>query len=420
MKTEFLKGWALKLNVTEEKLAEKFELAKKEMKSIFPDQTEETIFEKAKMQIKVDYKRQFLSSAVSFVGIVIGSETPRDPLKIIRKNQLDRYSKAKEQADVTGDQNIVQKEIDNNVIRINEKDGKVIPLWPKFKNNGKPSKVAGNDMPPESESTIQTVYGVGTKLGEDKARGFILELKGDACGQPLKEGKIVSFRALNKTQPSDVTYKLSTNRTEFIETENEYLQEGLNKIGLPGMITSFFKNNVITWEDIKGWVSDKTENLNKDVIPEKFTKGFVILVDSLCVYQNFIVDKKERIKINICSTDDEADDITVLCLANKNLEGSIDFATNSKVITIGRPWLPKPREEDEIPNLLLMASGMFAYSDWKIPRINDVKPLTESNVISPQEPPTKTESAPLVKEEESAKEESAKEEEPQKEKKEEW
>jgi len=388
MKTEFLKEWALKLNVTEEVLGKNFELAKAEMKAYFPNQSEETIFEKAKMKLKVDYKKQFLSNAVPFIGIIIGSETARDPFGLIRKNQLDRYLKAKEQADMTGDQTILQKEIDNKVVRINEKRvgekkiEEVIPLWPKFKNNGEPSKVAGNDMPPVEDSLSQTVYGIGTKAGEDKAKGFTLELKGGACGQDLHEGKVVSFRAINKTQPSDALLKLSTNRTEFIETESAFLTEGLEKIGLTGMITSFFENNIATWADVKGWVSEKIENPDKDVIPEKFTRGFMVLIDSLCVYQNFTPDQKHRIKISICSTDDEADDITVLCLANEKLEESIDFVQNSKVITIGRPWLPKPREEDETPNLIFMTSGMFAYDDWKIPRIEGIKPLNPEAVTS--------------------------------------
>ena len=133
MKTDFIPIWAKKLNTTEDELKKKFELAKEEMKSYFPNQSEETIFEKAKMKLKVDYKKRFLSSATSFVGIVISSDKSRDPFAKIKQNQLDRYLKAKEQADQTGDQSLIQKEIDAKVVKIDVKKGEVIPRWPKLK-----------------------------------------------------------------------------------------------------------------------------------------------------------------------------------------------------------------------------------------------------------------------------------------------
>ena len=405
MKTDFIPIWAKKLNTTEDELKKKFELAKEEMKSYFPNQSEETIFEKAKMKLKVDYKKRFLSSATSFVGIVISSDKSRDPFAKIKQNQLDRYLKAKEQADQTGDQSLIQKEIDAKVVKIDVKTGEVIPLWPKLKKDGTKSKMAGKEFETEERSQVQTVYGIAAKEGTEDAKGFVLELKGLSCNQELHEGKIVNFRAMNKTQPTDSLLQLTTYATEFVPTESKYFEEGLEKIGLTGMITTFFKDNIATWEDVKNWVMEKTDNPEKETVPEKFSKGIMVLVDSLCVYQNFTPDQKNRIKINICSTDDDADDITVLCLADEKLEKSIDFAHNSKVVAIGRPWLPKPREEDEMPNLLLMTTGMFAYDDWKIPRVEGIMPLKPENVTSSQEtkPEEKTEETPQEKKQETGK-----------------
>ena len=89
MDNKFLKEWSVKLNVPVNELEKKFEEVKQEMKSLFPNQKEEDINAKSKLRLKIDYKRQFLSRAVSFFGVIIGNDEPRDPLFNIRNNQLD-------------------------------------------------------------------------------------------------------------------------------------------------------------------------------------------------------------------------------------------------------------------------------------------------------------------------------------------
>ena len=379
MDNSFLKEWSVKLGTTEKELDQKFEAAKVEMKEHFPKQSDETIFEKAKMKMKVDHKSQFMSNAVPFVGIIFGSEVARDLWANKRKAQVEIYNTAKEEADKLGDQTIVQKILDAQVVRIDEKTGDIIPLCPKLKKDGQPSKMAGKDIQSPEECFVQKVYGIGTPHGKRKAKGFVLELKGKACNKDMSEGHIVNFKALNNTQEGDKFYILTSNNTDFLQTEDEYLTSGIKKLGgVAKMVESFFADYIVTWEEVNGWLEAKRKNPTKEVVPEKYRMGLMILTDALCIYQNFVPDKG-RIKFNICQKSDNLDDCTVLCLADKSLDKSIDFAMNSSVITIGRPWLPAPKEGKDV-NLIMWMSGMFAFDDWKIPRIYDSQPITKENI----------------------------------------
>jgi len=394
MDETFLEEWSTKLNVPVEKLKQEFELAKGEMQSHFPNQAPEALFEKAKFKLKVQYKRAFMSNAIPLVGIVIASDAPRDMWGNIRAKQMARYEKAKDEALKTGDESILQAEFDNKVVRLAEveKDGQmvevIIPLCPRNKSNGEPSKVAGNDIPETEDSQTQLVYGICTPVGKTEARGFILELRGQACNQELHEGKIVNFKALKRAFETDKPkepYNLYTNATEFIPTDDAYIKEGLEKLGgINGMITHFFSNNIATWADVNAWFKAKKEDPKCEPIPEKFSNNIMILPDSLCQYQNFQADAKNRIKLNICGMGDDVEDVTILCLADKKLDASIDFAQDSKVIALGRPFLPPPKEDGSMV-FMLMTSGMFAYPDWKIPRV-DVEKLSEKELMQKAPP----------------------------------
>ena len=381
MDTKFLESWSTKLNVSAKKLKDDFEKAKQEMQSLFPSQKEEIIFEKAKLKLKVDYKRSFMSSAVPFVGIVVANESPRDPLVNIRAKQLEIYEKAKQKSAETGDAKIVDNIVKRGIVRIAE--GVVIPLWPKLKKDGQPNKLAGKDLPQPADSQMQVVYGIGTPFGKEEPKGFVLELRGRACNQEFYKGKIVSFKAIDKSEKNSAIYKLSTNQTDFIETEDKHMQEGINKLGITGLVEHFFKNKIATWQEMNDWVIQKKNNPQANPIPEKYN-DIMVIPQSMCVYQNFNTDAKGRIKISLCGISDDIQDITMLCLADASLEKSIDFAQNSKVVAIGRPWLPPANDRGEV-TMILMTSGMYAYPDWKVPRVN-AKKVGEKEILQEEKP----------------------------------
>lgn len=396
---DFIKNLSVKLNVPVDKLQQQFEEAKEEMRCHFPNQSEEIIIQKAKLKLKVDHKRKFLSSAIPFVGIIIASDAIRDPIANIRNKQIERYIKAKESSEKNGDASIMQEVFDNGIVRLDENTQKIIPLWPKLKTNGEPNKLAGKDLPPTEESQMQTIYGIGMAVGSEEAKAFTLELRGDACNAPLHVGKIVNFRAINRTPEGSNILELSTNNTEFIPGDNEKLQEGINKMGITGLLSHFYKDRIASWDEVKQWITEKLENPSAEPIPKKYTdfNKFMILPESLCVYQNFTPDQKDRIKINVCNTADEFDDLTVLCLAPKSLDESIDFAHNSKVAVVGRPWIPDIDENGQT-RLIIMTSGMFAYNGWKVPRVEtqeinqeqlNQKPKTEKPAPKPAQTPRK-------------------------------
>ncbi len=393
MDEKFLGEWATKLNIKEEDLKKQFEDAKAEMQSHFPNQAPETIFEKAKMKLKVDHKRQFMSREVSFVGIVIGAGNPKDNLVKIRATQVDTYNEAKKQEAKTGDSTTVKKILDNKVVQI-EEDGSITPLWPKFKKDGSPNKLAGTEMPTPKEWQSQNVFIVGTPFEKTEVKGIILELKGEICNQEMHQGQIVTFKGINKTQEGSTVYNLTSNRTEFLKTESEYLQEGLNKFGITGLISKFFADYIVDWSTVKEWIAALKKDPKSFPIPEKNRWDLMVLLDGMCIDLNLTPNAKGNVKANVCGTSDDLEDLTGLCIMPKRLDPTIDFAANSKVVTLGTPWLPIDKDTGEI-NFNIMTVGMYAYPDWKIPRV-DTKKLSEKelqqSVVAPKvEEPKKEE-----------------------------
>jgi hypothetical protein len=399
MDTNFLKDWAVKLNVKENILTQNFNDALKEMKNVFPNQSEETIFEKAKMKIKSDYKRKFLTSAIPFIGVVLGNTSVSDNMEGTRNKQLEIYIKAKEESEKSGDATILQKVFDNNIVKLDESTGKIIPLWPKNKKDGTLSKVAGKPMPTSEDSQSQLVFGIATIDGTDDIKPFKLTLKGKACNPDFKTGKIVSFKALNKSEKGSTFFTLDTNQTDFIETTHEKIQAGIDKVGIVGVINSFFKDYLVSWDDIKSWINQKKENPESNPLPKKFS-GFdgIMMIPAMCVYQNFTADSNDRIKMVISSTTlDDLDDATILCLIDKKLDKNIDFAVDSKIIAIGKPWLPKAGEDGQV-RMMLLTSAMYSFPDWRVPRIENVKEITPAN-LSSEAKIVKTEEKPTEKNE---------------------
>ena len=403
MNTNFLKEWAIKLNVEANILAQNFDDALKEMENFFPDQSEETIFEKAKMKLKADYKRKFLTSAVPFIGMVIGATNISDNMEKTRNKQFEIYLKAKDESEKQGDKTILDKVFTNKIVKINEETKEIEPLWPKYKTDGTLSKVYGKPIPPTEETQSKMVFGVAVKGDSEIVQAFKLTLKGQSCNADLKLGKVTSFKAIDKSEKTDTMFTLETNRTDFISCKHEKIDSGLQRVGITGIIKTFFKDCITNWTDIKRWVKEKNDNPLNKPIPKKFT-GFnsMMVIPAMCIYQNFTPDSNGRIKIILSDTNaDDLDDTNVLCLLDKSLDKTIDFSIDSKVMVIGKPWLPTPKD-DKPSNFIFLTSAIFAFPDWKIPRVQNVKPITPENLSSKAEiiKPVETEKPVETKQEE--------------------
>lgn len=385
MDEKFLQQWAVKLGVSNEELKQRFDKARQELKSIFPNQSDEIIFEKAKLQLKVDYKRRMMSNATSFVGVVIASDSPRDPLEKMRAKQIERYEKAKEMTEKDGNQAHINQVLTSQAVRIDEVSGNVIPLWPKVKSDGQPNKLAGKDMPKPEESMIRTVYGIATPADKQEGKGFVLELRGSACNVALHEGKTVNFRAINKSQDNNSIYSLSTNQAEFIPTKNDFLDNQIQQHGMTKIIELSFPKNIVSWDQITQWAAAKKQKPSVNPVPEHIRNSLVVLQDNVVIYQNFVPNKNGKIRMTVSNgkSIDNLDDATITCLADTNISNSIDFAHGSKVMILGRLWIPNPDEETKEVNPVMMMSGAFAYNKWKIPQV-DAKKLGDHNLNSTQ------------------------------------
>ncbi|MFW6246656.1 MAG: hypothetical protein ACOC22_00575 [bacterium] len=388
---EFIKKNSEKLKISEEKLREDFEKAKQEIEKDFGNQPEDVKLEKAKMKLKIMYKNVATSNTESFVGVIVAVDAPRDQWEYIRNQQMNVYRKALEEAQKTGDETKVNMMFEKQVVGKDE-NGNIYPMWPKMKKDGTPSKMAGKPIPSPEESIIQSVYGIAVKENDSSPKGFVLELRNEACDKELPVGKVVTFRAFDRTKDESELFDLVSSKTDFLEKESEFFNEGLNKLGLAGMVERYFANYIVNWDTINAWVKKRLANPDENPIEEP--NKLQVIPNSLCVYQNFAPNEKGNIKMNICSISDDIsdDDTTALCIANENFSKYIDFGPESKIIVMGRLWIPVPKEDQNDVDPVVKMSGAIAYDNWKVPRNDTAKEVTEDDVVTTKtEEPQQTE-----------------------------
>tara|TARA_Y100000310_G_scaffold267782_1_gene280006 strand:- start:29161 stop:30369 length:1209 start_codon:yes stop_codon:yes gene_type:complete len=360
--------WNKKINIEVGKLRDDFKTNYEMLKKALPKDSEEMLEKKALNKLRADYKRKLYSNATHWEGFVLSYGQKRDMNINIRKQLLDRYNEALKT-------NSMEEMIKEKVIRLEEKDGKKIPIFlqPKLKTDGTPSKIAGRDLTSEEDSYMQNVYGVclpqiEVKEGMEKPKPkpFSLSLQGKTCKDNIPLLTPISFVGIDKSQQGENMYNISSNDTDFIPAQNESLKKALEGDSIQ-LIEKMFNNFTTRQSKFIEWI-------NNNKIPPNFTNLTVVKEANLISYSEARGSKTLII-------DDEESPVeertTTVCKVKEDV--NIDFAEGSKVLVVGRPWLAPPGGSNPTPNVIMLDCMVLPYKDWIIPKV-EVKQLGDVGI----------------------------------------
>lgn len=358
-----------KLKISEDILEKELEIIKERFKG----QSEEVIREKALLILKAKYKKRILSSALEFKGIIIATEKPRDMWRNHRKERLGKFIEAINKGTEAIDELITQEiiatvrpptEIYTEFVK-KEDDKKedyiidlfkneiVYPLNPKKNSNGEKSKVAGKKMTSEENAMIQNVYGFcyeanKSKENEQEIVPFVMSISGKACKEIFPKTAI-KFDAVRKKAEGKLL-SLKSYDLRLKKIEDKKIKEISNE--MVELIKNTFSENLVTFEDIKKWTEEEK-------VPKEISNKNFVIIDTVQIIDAVLMD--EQLKGNAGSASiEDLGETDFYYLAGKIKQ---NFVEGSKVLMIGRPWMPKPEEGDKA-RLILFASGIFPYKGF--------------------------------------------------------
>ena len=372
----FLNEWSGKLGVNKDIMFKEMEGFYAQLKEREPKTPEEMLFEKAKMMLRVKYKKKFLTNDSGFKGIIISYENPRDTWNQIRKRQLEVFEQYKSEGKE-------QVAVEKKIVRFDKTTGEVIPLCPMLKTDGMPSKKYGQDIGTPQETTKQILHGICTVDGdkENKVHPFSMEIGGTVAKEYFDTSKVYSFRAMNRGVDNSGILKLSSNIVEFEPIDDTYFKEGIEKLGMMGLVKRFFSKNVVRMDSIAAW--RKTGEVPKHL------QELLIVDGGVCMSMNLMPNQKGNINFVVENPDAPINENqSIRCVANKNLKSTVDFGEGSSVLVVGRCWVPNKNDGEE-KDIVINLCGIFAYTEGKIPRI-EVDELSENDVMLGEPAPVAT------------------------------
>lgn len=382
MESKILKQIAEHVKVSEDKVVETFNESIKFVNEQFANADDKTKQNKALLMTVNKFKTNLGGNTNNYKGIVLGVSGIQDSNNYQRRNQLELYNSTLKKAEESGDSSIVD-ELISKVVNL-DNEGNPIPLFPFLKNNGEKSAMAGKVIPNEEESQIRNVVGMAYVEGqnaEEDLRPFSLTIRGKALNNIPSFGKIVSFKAGGKIY--NESYQLNSSVTDFVETEDVYLQEGLDNVGLDSMIEKIFINKIVTYETIEKWVEEFKENPNESPIPKELKYSYVVINNCNCITQNFEPNEKGKVSMTFCSDEFSMNDqVTLITGTTPEIAEKIEFTSNSTCSVIGQLSIFGTDE----PMVYVTLFGAIGKKGMFIPRVFDAKPLPETTEEVKSEP----------------------------------
>lgn len=400
---ENVKQIASFFKVAEEKVIESYNEQKGFIEKQFKNATSEEIEEKVWSIVANNFRPNAMgNNSKTYKGIVIGVGDIKDEHDYNRRMQLKLYEDMKKTVEQTGDESKL-KAMEGVVVNI-KPNGEVVPLFPYLKGDGTKSGMAGKEIPALKDSNMREVYGFCYPDGEkadDTMMPFMLKrkLKSDVNGNiidmPMPSfGKIVEFKAGGKEWNGK--YTLNSSVTDFVETTDKYLQEGLDAVGIEGMILSLLENNVITFDNINDWKKLFVEDPKQETIPKDLKWSYVVLNNVMCVSQNFDVNDKGKCTMTFVNGKFSLDNnTTIISSTEPSIAEKIEFAVNSNCTIIGR--LSIFGKEGEEPMTYLNLMGAIPKKDMWIPRIEAETIEEEEETPQPVKEEVKVEEPPKTK-----------------------
>jgi len=378
--------------VSIEKVNAALEESKKFVETQFPKISESAKQNKVLTMTANKFKPTLGGNTANYIGIVYGFDGKTDANYYQRKSQLDLYYKIKKTVEETGDEGALN-EIIGVAVNIGE-NGEPIALYPHLKNDGSASQMAGKAIPSSENSMIRNVYGIcypeDSENPEKNCAVFRLSLKGKAIDTIPPIGKVVSFKCGGKNYNGD--FYLNSSATDFVETTDKYLTEGVEAVGLTEVGKKFFLTKHITFDMITDWVHSFTENPNENPIPKEF-KQLIYIDDVTCTGQNFQANEKGNITMQFTNNNFSIDGVNdIISSGVEEIGNKIEFASNSTCSIVGQ--LNIFGNDGQEPTVYVKLFGAVPKKDEFIPRIADVKPIGDEEEQKSETPSQPTQEEP--------------------------
>lgn len=330
----------------------------------------------------------------TYKGIVIGICENVDQQSYTRWVQQKAYDTLLKQAESEGnlalldDITITRDELNEFVkdgatlydnvsgkVAVKESDGSMSLLWPAKKNDGTPSKMAGQTLPSKIDSMRTPIIGMCYKVGdnaEEELKPFTLMLSGKALNASPTIGKVVQFKAGGNEYNGE--YNLNSSMNSFDLVSDEYLDGGLENVGLPAMIENVMESKVVSFADVENWVKEYKET-NENTVPKEYRYSYIVVKDCNTVSQNFDVDAKGKVGMNFVNNKFSLDnEVTMITKTYPVIGNMIEFAPTSNCVIVGNLSI---LGDVERPLAYMNLFGAFGVKDDMVDRVFDVEPITE-------------------------------------------
>jgi hypothetical protein len=364
--TETISMLVKALNMDKETVTDAYEKAKISASEQFGKLDEVTLAERARNITVAALKgKAFRGANTKFKFICVWNSEPRDNMAKLRDKVMALFQEYK-------NTDRVQEAIDNKIVKVNKETGEIIALYPKTKDDGTAYATAGQPIPHGVDAYRQLVIGIAAK--DDEAKKAVIQAQGKFCSTDLQIGKIYEVEGfIPRTKASDVTMYISTS-AKFVEAEDEYLQKGLTKVGLPKICEKVLAEHVVTKQDLQKWFDDQK-------VPAIFMgfDAFVVVKDANAEYINNQPNNKGNIYVNIdrqITSDSEPyapNEVSIMC-STKAESTKIDFGKGSIIMVVGTIMLPKPKPGEKA-NLIITNSKFIGYPG-KVTKPVESEPVT--------------------------------------------
>jgi hypothetical protein len=374
----------------------------------FKNATEEVKNNKILNSLRAKFMPTFGANTKTYKGIAISVSEQQDAHRFQRFSQLKVYNDTKKQAEEQGDITILEdlygkvvsvqmkktenglevaKDANGEPILNYDKNGNVIPLFPYYKKDGNKSAMAGKELPAIEDSMIRVVEGICYQEGkkpEEDLKTFVLKLSGKAIDNIPPFGKIISFKCGGKEWND--TYQLNSGVTDFVETEDDYLQQGINSVGIEGIVEKYYEDNILTYDIIEKAKQDFVENPNENPIPQEL-RYFCIIPDNNCMSQNFVPNDKDKCSMTFCSNKFSLNNtVTIVSGVEPEIANNVEFGPNSTCTIVGR--LSIFGKEGDEPMVYFTMSGAIGKKGEIVERI-EAEPLQPEEETTTSSEPVK-------------------------------
>ncbi|MHA1869047.1 MAG: hypothetical protein ACTSXD_13470 [Candidatus Heimdallarchaeaceae archaeon] len=325
-----LRKWSKNSNMSYEEILSIFSENLNTFKEIFPGLDNEILLKKALLKTKTNIKTKLLGfpgMTEEYVFFCIGMSDITDPLVNLRNQQLEKYREYLKEG-------FEEKAIKERIVK---KVGEsIIPLYPKTRRDGQPSKMAGQPIPQPPESLSQLIIGIGRSVNDNELHGVILNLRGQATNEKIELYKSYKVSAVNVPKDSKVL-NLSTKQNKPIEN-NSFEYEFNNAEDLK----KYFSPNIVNLDSIKKWTKSGR-------IPDNYQQ-LTIVDNVICSFpSDLTVSARGNTIVNFDSNDldlEEENPFLLRGVLRENMIKYIDFPEMTEVMAIGQPWLVQAKDEE--------------------------------------------------------------------------